>query len=155
MYPDKLCGRFFHGIFVERKRIVQHIAPEHGRHHFPAIQAIAVDFSSGRPSGTEIGASLLGRDDTNGRRKQRVQGALKLRRRERRLRAEAGHLAKSVHTGIRPASARQLDTLLGQAAEHGNYFTLDRWFIRLNLPAVEVGAVVGNREFEMTHSGSW
>jgi len=68
------------------------------------------------------------------------------------LRPEAAHLAERMDTGIRATGARQLHIFLGQAAQHGDNLALDRRFIRLNLPAVEIGAVVGNREFEIAHS---
>jgi len=61
-----------HGIFVERKWVVQHVAPEHRGNDFAAIEAIAVRFAAGRPAGIEVRADFFRLHDANGRREQRV-----------------------------------------------------------------------------------
>src|SRR5260370_12757416 len=58
-----------------------------------------------------------------------------------------------MHTRIRPPCAMQENLLLCQALQHIDHFPLNRRFIRLHLPAVEIRAVVGNGELEMTHLG--
>src|SRR5216684_9137933 len=68
-----------------------------------------------------------------------------------RLRSKAADLAKRVNSGIGAASAMQNDVLLREAAQNGNNLTLNRGLACLNLPAVEISAVVRDGELEITH----
>src|SRR5260370_38924331 len=68
-----------------------------------------------------------------------------------RLRSKAADLAKSVNSGVGAAGALQNDVLLREAAQNGNNLTLNRGLACLNLPAMVIGAVVGDGELEITH----
>src|SRR5260370_33464123 len=69
-----------------------------------------------------------------------------------RLRSKASHLAKRVNSGVGAPGTVQDNVLMGQPAEHPNDFALDRGLVSLNLPAVEIGAVVRAGEFEIAHA---
>src|SRR5260370_13103268 len=68
-----------------------------------------------------------------------------------RLRSKAADLAKRVNSGVGAAGAMQNDVLLREAAQNANNLTLYRGLACLNLPAVVIGAVVGDGELEITH----
>src|SRR5215470_8442930 len=57
-----------------------------------------------------------------------------------------------MHTGIRAPRTVQMNMLLRNSPKHIYNFALNGWFFRLNLPAVKICSVVGNREFEIAHS---
>src|SRR5216683_4589016 len=68
-----------------------------------------------------------------------------------RLRSKAADLAKRVNSGVGAAGAMQNDVLLREAAQNANNLTLNRGLACLNLPAVEISAVVRDGELEITH----
>ena len=57
--------------------------------------------------------------------------------------SKTGDLAEGVDARVGAARAVQNEAFLGDAAQNVYDFTLDGRFVRLDLPAVEVGAVVG------------
>src|SRR2546427_5790202 len=69
-----------------------------------------------------------------------------------RLRAEAADLAKRVNPRVSSPCSRQDDVLLRERAEHFNNFALDCGLACLNLPAVEIRAVVRDGELEIAHA---
>src|SRR5260370_13540100 len=71
-----------------------------------------------------------------------------------RLRSKAADLAKRVNAGVGASGGMQNDVFLRQATEHANDFPLNRRLVRLNLPAVEIGAVVSDGELEIAHAGT-
>ena len=56
---------------------------------------------------------------------------------------KAGHLAQGVNAGVGAARALGQRGFAGDPAQGGLQFALDGRLSRLNLPAAEVGAVVG------------
>src|SRR6266850_885409 len=68
-----------------------------------------------------------------------------------RLRSKAADLAKRVNAGVGASRGMHNDVLLRQAPKHANDFPLNRRLVRLNLPAVEISAVVRDGELEIAH----
>src|SRR6266478_5228425 len=68
-----------------------------------------------------------------------------------RLRSKAPDLAKRVNAGVGAPGSMQNDVLLRQAPKHAHDFPLNRRLVRLNLPTVKIGAVVGDGELEIAH----
>src|SRR6267378_2820583 len=68
-----------------------------------------------------------------------------------RLRSEASNLAECVNPRVCSPCCMQNDVFLRQAAQHFNDFSLNRGLAGLNLPAVEIGAVVRDGELEIAH----
>src|SRR5215472_5815691 len=66
---------------------------------------------------------------------------------------ETGYLAESMNASVGAPGAVQKNLFLRQALEHIDDFSLNGRLVRLHLPAVEIRAVVGNGELEMTHQG--
>jgi hypothetical protein len=56
-----------------------------------------------------------------------------------------------VDAGVCAAGAVNNNSLLRNFARGGVNFALDRWEAGLELPAVEVGAIVGDCEFDVSH----
>src|SRR5882672_11347467 len=68
-----------------------------------------------------------------------------------RLRSKAADLAKRVNAGVGASGGVYNDVLLRHAPKHASDFPLNRRLVRLNLPAVEIGAVIRDGEFEIAH----
>src|SRR6266496_465191 len=51
--------RVAHSVFVQREWVVENVTPNCGRHHFSAIEAIAVGLAARGPAGIEIRADLF------------------------------------------------------------------------------------------------
>ncbi len=151
MHAHETRGGVAHGIFVQRKRVMQHVAPQHRGNDFAAIQTVAIDFAAGGPASVEVRAHFLGGHNANRGRQQRVQRAVKFGSGKSRLRAKAADLAQRVDAGVGAPGAVELHIFLRDAAQHVHDFALDGRFVCLNLPAVEVRAVVGDGELEITH----
>src|SRR5208337_3864957 len=151
VYSHKPRRCLFHRLFIQRKRVVQHIAPQHRRHHLPPINPVPVNFPFRRPSRIEIRPRFFRSHDPDRRRQQRIQRPLKLLRRKRRLRPETPHLSQGMHTRIRASRAVQLHILLRQPPQHGHQFALHCRFICLDLPTVEIRPVVRNRQLDISH----
>ena len=92
----------------------------------------------------KILADFLRVDDADGWWEQRVQAALDFLRVEHGVRFEVRDLAKRVNAGVGAAGAMDGDGFLGDLADGVMDSTLDRWQAGLKLPAVEIGAVVGD-----------
>ena len=60
------------------------------------------------------------------------------------MRAETADLTEGVNSGVGATRAVQRDIFLRQAAQHIDDFTLNGGFIFLDLPAVEIRAIVGD-----------
>src|SRR5260370_24686963 len=69
-----------------------------------------------------------------------------------RLRSKAGDLSKCVNTSVGAPCTMQHYVLLCEPAQYSNNFSLNGGLIRLNLPAVEIRAVVRDGELKMTHA---
>src|SRR2546429_3643000 len=79
MRSDKTSRCVTHGIFIERKRIVQDVAPERWRHDFSSIQAIAVGFAARRPARMKVRPDLFRRHNANRRRSEEHTSELQSR----------------------------------------------------------------------------
>src|ERR1700674_3307013 len=98
-----------HGFFVESKRIMEYVPPDHRRHNSSAIDPVTIRFATRGPARIEIRANFFGPGDSNRRWKERVQRALKILRGEAGLRSKAADLAERVHTCIGAAGAVEND----------------------------------------------
>src|ERR1700740_2051618 len=67
------------------------------------------------------------------------------------MRLEMAHLAKRMHARIRAACAVDHDFLLGNLPGSVVEGALDRRHTRLELPAMESGAVIGDRQLDVAH----
>ncbi len=88
---------------------MQHVAVQHRRDYFAAIDAVAIDFAVGGPAGIKLRAGFFRLHDADRGREDGVQGALKFLRGKRGLRAEAADLAEGVDASIGAAGAVQRD----------------------------------------------
>ena len=104
---------------------------------------VLIGLGAGRMSGVERVGNDLGVDDANGAGESAIEGAEEIGGWNPRVEREAGDLGKRVYPGIGPAGALGKRQFADDAAEGGLKFALDGTFARLNLPAMEVGAVIG------------
>jgi hypothetical protein len=76
MHSDKTRGSIAHRPFIQRKRVMQDVAPQHRRHDLAAVDTIAVNLSIRGPSRAEIRSGLLSSHNSNRGRQERIQGPL-------------------------------------------------------------------------------
>ncbi len=72
-----------------------------------------------------------------------VQGAVQVFRRNGRLQSETGHLGQRMDAGVGASRALGQGRFAGDMAKRRLQLALDGTFAGLHLPAVEIGAVVG------------
>ena len=105
MFAFEKTRRRGHGRFIERPGIVQRAAIIEGRQNGTAIDAVTVCLSLGNPARMKILAHFFGGHDADGRRQQRVHGALEFVGGESRVRLEVGDLADCVDARVSAAGA--------------------------------------------------
>ena len=140
-----------HGGFVERPGIVERTAVIEWRENAASIDAVAIGLSLGQPTRVKIMADFFAGDDTNRGWKKGVEGALKFFRREKRSCFEMRSLAEGVDASVGATGAMYDDSFLRDFASGSVECALNCRETRLKLPAVEVGSVVGDREFDISH----
>ena len=108
-----------------------------------AVDQVEIALAEGRAPRVEAGGrhTRVQHPDRTG--EERVEAAGELRRIEGGTGGKAGDLAKRVNAGVSPARARELDRLAEDARAGFPHESLHRRRVRLNLPAREVRAVVG------------
>src|SRR5580698_1451310 len=148
-----LAGEFsgggIHGGFVERPGIEKNVAVIERKKDGAAGDAVFVRFGLSQPAGVESLADFLGGDDADGMRQHGIHAALKFGGGEIGMRFEVGDLAQGVDSPVGAAGAVNGHALLGDFLEGVFEGALDGGDFGLELPAVEVGAVVGDGEFDV------
>lgn len=143
--------RFGHGRKIKRVRFVLHVAPQEWRHHASAKNAIPVSLGQRVPPRMKLRPDLLRFDDADRGRQQRVAGPLKIGRAQRRGRMEIRDLPGSMHSRVRAARAENRRRMPRQFFQDVGQRPLNGRLSRLNLPAAEIGAVIGKGEFDISH----
>src|SRR5262249_38230296 len=59
-----------------------------------------------------------------------------------------------MNAGVGSTGAMEHDALLSQPLQYSNQLSLNRRLVRLNLPAVKIGAVVRDSQLEVAHPES-
>lgn len=117
------------------------------------VNQVAITLGERGISGVEPGRNLghLAHDHVIGQPElERVTPAIN---RDLALGFEVGHLPVRVDTGVGPPGAKQPGGLAGEVADGLLHDPMDSTATVLDLPASEVGAVVGEEEAEITHAG--
>ena len=99
----------------------------------------------------EIGADRLRQEHADAGGKTAIKRELETIGRDGRLERKRSDLPESVNTGISPAGALRQHPLSDGTVNGIGERTLNGRKARLNLPAVECGAVVRERELPMRH----
>jgi hypothetical protein len=84
-------------------------------------------------------------------RQQRIAAAPELLRREVGIRLKIYDLTPGVDAGICPPCSLHIQALLRQLLYHTCKEALNRRLAGLDLPASEIGSVVGNRQLDIVH----
>src|SRR5512146_3087979 len=101
-------------------------------------------------SRVEFGRSLFDGEDADRGWKAVVENFTAINRRESGLGRKTGDLGARVHAGIGASGALRKDLFAGCPSSNIGENSLHRWAVRLNLPSMEFGAVVSDRQFEIT-----
>ena len=128
-----------------------HVCICRGRNNASAEDAVVVGLGQGIPAGMKIGAEFEGFDDANRGRQERIAGALEFGSGQGGVSFEMSDLAESVDAGIGASGGVDGERFAGELAEDIDKSALNGGLAGLDLPAVEVGSVVGESEFEGAH----
>ena len=125
--------------------------------HRAADGVVAVDALARGAPGVELPGHAVRGQDAHVPWQVRVDRVPKPGRRDRvDIGAKARHLARGVNAGVRAAGGEHADGVTVHALEPGFQHALDGPAAALNLPALEVGAVVGEGELVARYrAGSW
>jgi hypothetical protein len=97
----------------------------------------------------KIRRHLLDRRHANGRRQTVVENFTKIYERDDGLSRKTSCLGKCVHAGVSPPRALQEYLFAGYPSNDFGQNSLHRWQARLNLPSMELRAIVRDRQFEI------
>src|ERR1700686_3021070 len=151
MHPRKARGSISHGLFIQRKWIMQHVAPDHRRHYLAAINPVTVNFAARRPSRMKRRSYFICTHNSNCGRKQRIQSALKFAGGKGRQCFEASYLPQRMNTRVGAPSPIKLDAFLSQAPQNICDLALNGGLVALNLPSVKIRSVIRNGQLEVAH----
>ena len=113
-----------------------------GRAGTPQEKKVAIGFSESGVLGIELGGNLASRQNGQGRRGQAVHCPQDLLRFQPAPGKEVGHLTKGVHPCVGPARALHRHSFAGDPGDALLKNRLNRWSLRLHLPAVKVEPVI-------------
>ncbi len=151
MLALKQARRLGHGLGIERIGIVQRVSPLEWRHDAAPKDAVMIDLGQRLPTRVKVGSDFFRREHADRWRQQGVEGAQELGGGQLRTRLEMRHLPERMHAGIGPPCGVDREIFLRQLADDVGQRPLDRRSPGLNLPAAEVGAVIGQGEFDVMH----
>ena len=156
VFAEKGCGDGIQASEINRPGVRIDIAREKRRTDLvdsglDGENAVLVGFGDGGVAGVKCVGHDLRFEDADGSGQGAIEGANEIGGRDARLKGEAGDLGKRVHAGVGAAGALGQRRLADDAPESRLQFALDGGFAGLDLPAVEVGAVVGESQFPRLH----
>jgi len=118
---------------------------------FDGESAIFVCLGYGRVSRVKSFGNDARVENANGRGEGPIKGADKVGGWNSRMQLEACNLGEGVHAGVGAPGPLGEGGLAQDAIERRSQFALDGGVAGLNLPAVKVGAIVGEDEFPVLH----
>lgn len=147
---DERCG-LFHCVDVEGPVEGVNKTADPRRADFGAKDAIFIGFCADAVAGMEGGVGVLGAEDADGWREGAVERAEKVRWWNGRGQFNRRNLGAGVNSGIGASAALGEGRFSGDALDSGGKFALNGAESGLDLPPVEIGSVVGEREFPIGH----
>src|SRR5215469_12517267 len=130
------------------------IAGEKGRTDSAAIDAVAIGFRARRLAGMEAGRDFVAGENPNRGRQNVIERKRQIRGWNHRIGGKRRHLFEGVHARIRPSRALRQYVFAGDSSNSRTERALNAGCIGLDLPATEVGAVVGQGQFQIAHGES-
>ena len=156
MFTKNLGRRALREVEVEGPWTVPDIRRDHGGADAVGLRPtfgdarenpIFVRFSDGAMASVEILGSMLGRQNPNGRGQRAIQRPEQIGWRDGRVQRKARHLTERVDTRVGASGALRKHRFASDVVDSSGDRPLNRGERRLNLPAVEVSAVVRKSEF--------
>lgn len=142
-----------HRVFLERIRVVVDPSPLEWRADLPAKDPVLVCFSPGVEARVKIRRCFFNVTDTNCQRQQPVDRAAEVVNRNGIVQRDGGNLGESMDARIRAARAVDMYRAALNGSNDGFEDTLDGKQIRLNLPSMEIGAIIGDVKLKAAHGG--
>ena len=152
--PDKSLSGLAHRRLVKRVRMMVDVAGNEGRADSVPPDPILVEFAASRVAGVELPGCLFERDNPNRFREQAVHRTEEITGGNGVGERERSNLAQRMNTGVGPSGALHIDRDAFDLGERVLQDALNGGAIRLDLPAVEVRAIVCESRFEMAHPKS-
>ena len=118
------------------------------------VDAVLVGFADGTVAGVEAWGNLLGGEDADAGRERAIEGAEKVRGGDVGGEVEACNLGKRVDSRVGASGALGKNDFAGEVLDGLGEGALDGGQVRLDLPAMEGGAIVGEGEFPGPHQFS-
>lgn len=146
VFADDECSGALHFVEVERPIERIDVAGEPGRTDFSPVDSVLVSFCADAVSGVEVRRCVLGVEDADGGGECAIEGAEQVRRRDERSELEGCDLSAGMDAGVGASAALRENMFVGDACDGGGDLALNGRLSRLDLPAVEISAVVGERE---------
>ena len=140
------------GAFVERIRVMVDEMAIERRTYFIAEDAVFVSLAAGVEARMKAWVRFANSADADRAGQKPVYGPPEILRRDGVLERNRGDLRQCMDARVGPAGAVDLDRLAFDAADHFLKDTLNGRQTRLNLPAVEVGSVVGDLKPQTSHT---
>src|SRR5262245_50473173 len=151
MPADERRGRVGHRGDIERLRQLPHEGASERITRTAGADLVAVRFGSRAEPRVKIGCGVSHLEDTNVLRQFRIERTKDCRRRMIEGDAGAGDLSKRMHPGVRPPGPMDRHRRTFEPGERLFEEALNRFAVRLTLPADKPRPIVGERQLENSH----
>jgi Glycosyl transferase family 2 len=150
--PEEACGASVHQLFVQRiaERINVSRLKRADDRRSPDV--VLVGFRARRAPGMKARFDFFHRKNSDFRTQQRVDAAQNGVGIHGPDRFDIGDLAVSVDSGVGTARAGDIHFVVEQFLKRLLEFALNRTQLRLDLPPMKVGPVIGESQLEVPHS---
>jgi hypothetical protein len=138
-----------HSFDIERRLECVDIACLPGRANLPAEDPVLIGFRYRAVARVKVARHPRCAEDADRRRERSVECTGEIRLRDGCGQRKRRHLTQRVHACVRPAGALGQHVFAGDPRQCIAQFALHRYPIRLNLPAVEFGTVIGKYQFPL------
>ena len=151
MPSQKVMCSLVHFLRIERIIVKGRVARHQRVLDRSVPDLIAVGLAHSAETRVEILRHLLGFLNPDIGRQPRVHRDGNLVHRHSGLRVEHRDIPQGMYPGVCPARPCHMDLLLQQLRQMPVELSLDRISFRLNLPAMIMGPVIGDRQFDSFH----
>lgn len=153
VFAFKQQGCFRHASFVERIRMMVHVAALEGRADLFAENAVFVSLRNGVMTGMKTLVNLLGGEYADLPWQQAVHSAAEIFQWNGVFQGECSHLAQGVHACVGSSGPNDRNRGALDFRQNLLQHSLDGRQPRLNLPTMEVRPIVSERDLDAAHAG--
>lgn len=153
---EDVGGCLLEEFWIEIERAGPDVGGKHGRADVRGVftegeDSVFIGLSAGAMTRVEVGGDDFEREDANAGREGPVEGAVEIEGGDRDGEGEGRYLSESMNAGVGASGALGKHGFSRNMADGVGEGALDGGQIRLNLPAVVGGSVVGENGLPMRH----